>query len=117
VTETQGPADMLLLPGHWGHATVNSGFTIGIGNLYCDGHNAIVTHDEHCRRFYPAVASRGVMRDRQNGGTANVLDRYVDGVWWVDQLGALAPHGDRGRAESPVATWSELRRPRVLAAV
>lgn len=28
-----------------------------------------------------------------NGGTANVTDRYVDGVWWMDQLGALAQAG------------------------
>jgi hypothetical protein len=47
----------------------------------------------------PAVASRharqwvGETSGSSNGGTPNVSDRYVDGVWWVDQLGALASHG------------------------
>ena len=50
---TQGPGDMLLLPGHWGHATVNAGFNLGIGNLYCDSINANYTHDPTCRRFFP----------------------------------------------------------------
>lgn len=55
---TQGPGDMLLLPGHWGHATINSGFAIGIGNLYCDTLLANYTHDPSCHRFYPGAAAR-----------------------------------------------------------
>ena len=54
---TQGPGDMMIVPGHWGHATVNSGFTIGTGNLYCDGVNANYTHDPSCRRFFPRAGT------------------------------------------------------------
>ena len=52
---TQGPGDMILLPGHWGHATVSTKFSIGIGNLYCDTTLANLTNDPKCRRFYPRV--------------------------------------------------------------
>lgn len=50
---TQGPGDLLLLPAHWGHATVNSAFALGIGNLYCDTRLANYSGDPHCRSFWP----------------------------------------------------------------
>ena len=59
---TQGPGDMLLLPGHWSHATVNSAFTIGIGNLYCDALFANYTHDTNCRRYYPHAGPNPAQR-------------------------------------------------------
>jgi len=31
---TQAPGDLLLLPDTWGHATLNRGFNLGVGNLY-----------------------------------------------------------------------------------
>ena len=41
---------MLLLPTGWGHATINEGFAIGIGNLYCDALYANYTGND-CRTF------------------------------------------------------------------
>ena len=71
---TQGPGDMLLLPPHWGHATINDGFAIGIGNLYCDAVLANYTHDPACHRFYasgPAAKtdSRACARSRCSGSS------------------------------------------------
>lgn len=49
--------------------------------------------------FAPVVRKHGVAQwcgetsGSSNGGTAGVTDRYVDGVWWMDQLGALAQAG------------------------
>ena len=60
---TQGPGDMLLLPANWGHATANSAFAIGVGNLYCDVRSANYTDDRGCHAFYPKHVAR---RERRN---------------------------------------------------
>jgi len=49
---TQGPGDMILLPRHWGHATVNRRFSMGIGDLYCDRELANLLHSADCRAPY-----------------------------------------------------------------
>ena len=36
VTCVQGPGDMMVVPPQWGHATINHGFNIGVGDLFCD---------------------------------------------------------------------------------
>jgi hypothetical protein len=45
---TQGPGDMLVVPNHWGHATINEAFSIGIGDLFCDRLLSSLIGDERC---------------------------------------------------------------------
>jgi hypothetical protein len=54
----QGPGDMLILPSTWGHATINSGFNLGIGNLFCDRAmtNLTMTDGARCGSF-PDISS------------------------------------------------------------
>ena len=82
---TQGPGDMLLLPAYWGHATINRGFTIGIGNLYCDRLLANYTHDPTCKRFYPQQARPQGRRPKRSGATA-ILQEALGGQF--DPTGA-----------------------------
>ena len=101
---TQGPGDMLLLPPHWGHATINDGFAIGIGNLYCDAVLANYTHDPACHRFYAS----GPAAKRLEGVRKEQMQRIVKAALG----GSFAPDGayqwppprvDTAAAEAAVA--------------
>ena len=80
----QGPGDMLLLPGHWGHATINSGFAIGIGNLYCDSVNANYTHDPTCRRNFPKAVGKVRQRNDRRSTMSPILLEALGGSFATD---------------------------------
>ena len=55
---TQGPGDMVLVPYHWGHATVNEAFSIGIGDLFCDTRLGSLTDLNRCSHPFAELESQ-----------------------------------------------------------
>lgn len=45
---TQGPGDMVIMPSHWGHATINEAFSIGVGDLFCDTRLGLYMDSAQC---------------------------------------------------------------------
>jgi hypothetical protein len=55
---TQGPGDIVVVPNHWGHATVNEAFSIGIGDLFCDSLLSSLVSDVRCARPFAAMQAQ-----------------------------------------------------------
>ena len=95
-TCTQGPGDMLLLPSHWGHATKNLGFNLGIGDLYCDVRFANRSGDPHCRTPYKKLQLNARRMDTGAGRSQTKrwpqMLLHAKGEAWVDPKHAPFRH-------------------------
>ncbi|KAL1504932.1 hypothetical protein AB1Y20_008699 [Prymnesium parvum] len=61
---SQGPGDMMLLPFGWGHATINLGFSVGVGNLFCDKWQMNLTGHARCADMHSGQQSKDNLKAR-----------------------------------------------------
>jgi len=93
----QGPGDMVVVPHHWGHATVNDAFSVGVGDLFCDTRLSHLIGDAHCGHPYASLRAMAP-RERIEQLWANVTGHAAAHTRSKGKRGGAGGGSGRGAA-------------------
>lgn len=99
----QGPGDMVVVPNHWGHATINEAFSIGIGDLFCDSLLSSLISDVRCNHPFVAMQAQPPVQ-RLAGLWSNLTGHPPASMLAAKQLFSVRGRGG-GSAPVGVGGW------------